>query len=294
MIVPRARQIAALVASALFVAACEAGPPPATPPIIPGTVSAPREVNIIAKDWQFLPDPVDLVAGESVLLHIVNGGLEIHEVVIGDAAVQDAWEAAEAATAEHPPGPTPVVSVPPGVAGLRVVVASGQRVDVSWTVPAGAGTWWARADWWSAATSPATGRKEWLPQSGSCGPFQTRELAGGTLRVRAGVGSGALRGEDVHDLCDRRAVHRCARPVVRLGLPGGLHPLRRRRRPEAVHRPERVHRLRRLRARVPGERDLPRGVAAPPSGRSYTAIDAIWYTDKAAARAATDAEKPSA
>ncbi len=139
MIVPRARQIAALVASALFVAACEAGPPPATPPISPGTASAPREVNIIAKDWQFLPDPVDLIAGESVLLHIVNGGLEIHEVVIGDAAVQDAWEAAEAATAEHPPGPTPVVSVPPGVAGLRVVVASGQRVDVSWTVPAGAG-----------------------------------------------------------------------------------------------------------------------------------------------------------
>ena len=30
------------------------------------------------------------------LLHVVNGGLEIHELVIGDQAVQDAWEAAEA------------------------------------------------------------------------------------------------------------------------------------------------------------------------------------------------------
>ena len=119
--------------------ACEAGPPPATPPISPGNASAPREVNIIAKDWQFLPDPVDVVPGETVLLHIINGGLEIHEVVIGDAAVQDAWEAAEAATADHPPGPTPVVSVAPDVAGLRVVVASGQRVDVPWTVPANAG-----------------------------------------------------------------------------------------------------------------------------------------------------------
>ncbi len=92
-------------------------------------------MNIIAKDWQFLPDPVDLVPGETVLFHFVNGGLEIHEVVIGDAAVQDAWETAEAATVGHPPGPTPAVSVPPELAGLRVVVASGQRVDVVWTVP---------------------------------------------------------------------------------------------------------------------------------------------------------------
>lgn len=88
------------------------------------------------KDWEFLPDPVDVVPGETVLLHVVNGGLEIHEAVIGDAAVQDAWEAAELAAADPPPGPTPVVSVPPDVAGLRVVVASGQRVDVVWSVPA--------------------------------------------------------------------------------------------------------------------------------------------------------------
>jgi uncharacterized cupredoxin-like copper-binding protein len=87
----------------------------------------------------FLPDPVDLVPGETVLFQIVNAGLDIHEVVIGDAAVQDAWEAAEAAVAEHPPGPTPAVSVPPDVAGLRAVVASGQRVDVLWTVPASVG-----------------------------------------------------------------------------------------------------------------------------------------------------------
>ncbi len=108
---------------------------PATPPISPGNSSVPREVNIIAKDWEFLPDPVDLVPGETVLFHFVNGGLEIHEMVIGDAAVQDAWEVAEAATVGHPPGPTPVVSVPPGLEGLRVVAASGQRVDVVWTVP---------------------------------------------------------------------------------------------------------------------------------------------------------------
>lgn len=117
-------------------AACDPAVAPPTPPISPGSSAAPREVNIIAKDWQFLPDHVDLVPGETVLFHLVNGGLEVHEFVIGDQAVQDAWEAAEAATVGHPPGPTPFVSVAPAVSGLRIVVPSGQRVDVTWTVPA--------------------------------------------------------------------------------------------------------------------------------------------------------------
>ena len=51
------------------------------------------------------PTTLDLVPGETVLLHVINGGLEVHEAVIGDAAVQDAWEAAEAATVGAPPGP---------------------------------------------------------------------------------------------------------------------------------------------------------------------------------------------
>lgn len=118
--------------------ACEAGAPPATPPVVPGSSARPREVNIIAKDYAFLPDAVDLAPGETVLLHVINGGLEIHEAIIGDARVQDAWEAAEAATAGAPPGPTPVVSVPPDVAGVRIVVRSGERVDLVWTVPADA------------------------------------------------------------------------------------------------------------------------------------------------------------
>jgi uncharacterized cupredoxin-like copper-binding protein len=135
-VAPRLALAGLALGAVALVAGCDAGTPPATPPISPGTVAAPREVNIIAKDWQFLPDPVDLVPGETVLFHIVNGGLEIHEVVIGNAAVQDAWERAEAAVADPPPGPTPVVSVPPELTGLRVVVPSGQRIDVEWTVPA--------------------------------------------------------------------------------------------------------------------------------------------------------------
>jgi uncharacterized cupredoxin-like copper-binding protein len=124
------------LALASVVVGCDAGAAPATPPIRPGSSTAPREVNLVLKDWLILPDPVDVVPGESVLFHVVNGGLEIHEVVIGDGAVQTAWEAAESAAANPPPGPTPVVTVPAGQEGIRVVVPSGQRVDVAWTVPA--------------------------------------------------------------------------------------------------------------------------------------------------------------
>ena len=124
-----------LLISAFLAAGCDAAAPPATPPVRAGSSGAPREVNVVLKDWVFLPDPVDLVPGETVVLHVINGGLDVHEVVIGNSAVQDAWEAAEAAHADPPPGPTPAVSVDPALAGIRLVVASGQRVDLTWTVP---------------------------------------------------------------------------------------------------------------------------------------------------------------
>lgn len=120
---------------AVALAACATSAPTATPPIVAGASDAPREVNLIAKDYSFLPDVMDLVPGETVLLHVINGGLVVHEAIIGSMAVQDAWELAEAATEGAPPGPTPVVSVPPEVAGLRIVVESGERMDVVWTVP---------------------------------------------------------------------------------------------------------------------------------------------------------------
>ena len=124
------------IAMALVSTACEpGGETAATPPIVAGSSDAPREVNLITRDYSFVPDVLDLVPGETILLHVINGGLVVHEAIIGDTSVQDAWEAAEAAVAGAPPGPTPVVTVPPAVAGLRVVVASGQRVDVTWTVP---------------------------------------------------------------------------------------------------------------------------------------------------------------
>jgi uncharacterized cupredoxin-like copper-binding protein len=130
------RTLAALTA-VLALAACEPGATPATPLVVAGTEGDPREVNLIAKDYSFLPEVVDLVPGETVIFHVINGGLEIHEAIIGDAAAQGAWEAAEAATVGAPPGPTPVVSVPADVAGLlRIVVRSGERADVVWTVPA--------------------------------------------------------------------------------------------------------------------------------------------------------------
>jgi uncharacterized cupredoxin-like copper-binding protein len=138
---PLVFRLAGFAVLCVFVAtACEAGPVPATPPISPGSSGAPREVNLIARDYSFQPPTLDLAPGETVLLHVINGGLVTHEAIIGDNRVQDAWEVAEAApgVADPPPGPTPVVSVPPDVAGVRIVVRSGERVDLEWTVPSDA------------------------------------------------------------------------------------------------------------------------------------------------------------
>jgi hypothetical protein len=135
-----ARAALAIVVVGLALGACDQGTALATPPVSAGSSGAPREVNLITKDDSFLPDVLDLVPGETIVLHVINGGLQVHEAVIGDTSVQEAWEAAEAVTADAPPGPTPVVSVPPAVSGVRIVVASGQRVDLVWTVPADAGT----------------------------------------------------------------------------------------------------------------------------------------------------------
>ncbi len=129
------RALSGLVVAVAVLASCAGGDAGPTPSIRPGTVEAPREVNIIAKDYLFIPAVVDLVPGETVLFHVVNGGLAVHEVVIGTQTVQDAWEIAEAATVDAPPGPTPAVSVSPAAAGLRVVVPSGGREDILYTVP---------------------------------------------------------------------------------------------------------------------------------------------------------------
>lgn len=128
-----------------MLAGCDASGPAGTPPITPGTGAAPRDVNIVAHDYGYSPPVVDLVPGETVTLHVVNAGLDTHEAVFGTLDAQLAWEAAENATADHPPGPTPAVSVPPGFDGVRIVVASGQRVDLTWTVPADAA---AKASGW--------------------------------------------------------------------------------------------------------------------------------------------------
>ena len=121
--------------AAVLGAGCESADPVVTPKPEPGTADRPRAVNVVMRDYLYVPDPVDLVPGETIRLQVVNGGLDWHEIVVGDQAVQDAWEIAEAATVDAPPGPTPAVSVPPGTGGLRLVVASGGRADVVWTVP---------------------------------------------------------------------------------------------------------------------------------------------------------------
>lgn len=115
-----------------------AGAPAPTPDVSrPGTSDAPRPVNVIMRDYRFDPTPIYLVPGETVQLNVVNGGLVEHELVLGDAALQQAWSWANAAAT--PPGPfatAPPASVAPGLGGVRLVLSSGSATTVDYVVPA--------------------------------------------------------------------------------------------------------------------------------------------------------------
>ena len=74
----------------MLLGAALAGAPAPTPAASPqpGTDAAPREVNVIMRDYHFDPTPLYLYPGETVRLNVVNGGMVEHELVLGDAAVQ--------------------------------------------------------------------------------------------------------------------------------------------------------------------------------------------------------------
>jgi uncharacterized cupredoxin-like copper-binding protein len=113
-------------------------PPPEVEITAAGTAEAPRSVTVIMRDYRFDPTPVVLVPGETVRFTIFNAGLEIHDFVIGDADVQEAWHRADAAaTPPHLLATAPPASVPPGTGGLRVLLGSGERTTVDYEVPSG-------------------------------------------------------------------------------------------------------------------------------------------------------------
>lgn len=113
-----------------------AEPPPDIEINVAGTAEAPRDVTVIMRDYRFDPTPVVLVPGETVRFTIFNAGLEDHDFVIGDAAVQQAWSIADAAaTPSHLLATAPPASVSPETGGLRVFLSSGQRASVDYGVP---------------------------------------------------------------------------------------------------------------------------------------------------------------
>jgi uncharacterized cupredoxin-like copper-binding protein len=122
-------------------ASLAAAPPPTPGPGgTPGTVAAPRVLNVILRDYAFDPTPLYLYPGETVVINVVNGGMVEHELVLGDAAVQRAWALADAAAT--PPAPfatAPPASVAPGTGGIRVLLPSGGSSTVRYDVPADPG-----------------------------------------------------------------------------------------------------------------------------------------------------------
>lgn len=132
---PTGRLVAAMLL-ALVVLGCASPLPQWTAPPRAGTADAPREINVIMRDYLFEPNPIVLYAGETVRFNVVNAGLLPHEFVLGDADVQAAWASAEAAAT--PPGFTatpPPVSLPPEEAGFRIWLESGQSASADYQVP---------------------------------------------------------------------------------------------------------------------------------------------------------------
>lgn len=127
----------AVIATVLiFIGATRSTAPPDVYIDTAGTAAEPRPVTVIMRDYSFEPTPVVLVPGETVRFTIFNAGLEVHDFVIGDAAVQQAWSIADAAAT--PPNlfaTAPPASVPPGTGGLRVFLRSGEQAAVDYAVP---------------------------------------------------------------------------------------------------------------------------------------------------------------
>jgi len=130
---------AGLILGLVLLGAALAGAPAPTPgpSFLAGSEARPREVSVIMRDYHFDPTPLYLVPGETVRLTVFNAGMIEHEFVLGDASVQEAWAAADAAAT--PPAAfatAPPASVGPDVGGVRIVLPSGAMTTVTYHVPA--------------------------------------------------------------------------------------------------------------------------------------------------------------
>ena len=131
---------AALAISLVLLGAALAGAPTPTPAAnqLPGMDAAPRDVNVIMRDYHFDPSPLYLYPGETIRLNVFNGGMVEQELVLGDESVQAAWSDEDAVNT--PPAPfatTPPASVAAGVGGLRILLASGGSTSLIYHVPDG-------------------------------------------------------------------------------------------------------------------------------------------------------------
>jgi uncharacterized cupredoxin-like copper-binding protein len=91
-----ARLACTLALIAGLTAGCGGSPPSPSTAARAGTATAPRDINVIMRDYLFEPNPIVLHPGETVRFNIINAGLLAHEFVLGDATVQAAWASAEA------------------------------------------------------------------------------------------------------------------------------------------------------------------------------------------------------
>jgi hypothetical protein len=125
-----------LAFAAIITGACEAGAPSVTPPIAPGASGSPREVNLIAKDYSFLPDALDLRLARPSCS--TSSTVDLRSMKRSSAMpprrTRGNWRKPRP-SAHHPAHAgrqRPADASPASGSSWK----SGQRVDLVWTVPA--------------------------------------------------------------------------------------------------------------------------------------------------------------
>ncbi len=94
---------------------------------------AARTVDVAVDANGFKPPSVDVTRGETVTFNVTNSDASVHEFVLGDATVQDAYERSMAAM-----GNAPMEGMPdtPNI----IEVNAGQSKAITWTFPDAATT----------------------------------------------------------------------------------------------------------------------------------------------------------
>ncbi len=92
------------------------------------SAKAARTVTVLIDAKGYRPPTIDVTKGETVTFNVVNNDSTVHEFVLGDAKVQDAYEKSMAAMGKSPMDGMPDTA-------NTIEVKAGQSKAITWAFP---------------------------------------------------------------------------------------------------------------------------------------------------------------